>query len=64
VIAGFVGALLLTRFLESLLFEVTPTDPAAFIIVATLLALVAFLACYIPARRTTRVDPVLALRYE
>ncbi len=58
------GALLLTRFMESLLFEVTPTDPTSFIIVTTLLALVAFLACYIPARRATRVDPVRALRYE
>ncbi len=64
VIAGFMGAVLLTRFLESLLFEVTPTDPGAFAAVTALLALVSLLACFIPARRATRVDPVVALRYE
>ena len=64
VMAGFTGAMLLTRFLKSLLFEVKPIDPATFIIVTALLALVALLACYIPAWRATKVDPVVALRCE
>ena len=61
---GVAGALALTRFLRSLLFEIKPTDPATFICVAILLALVALLACYIPARRAMNVDPMIALRYE
>ena len=61
---GVAGALALTRFLRSLLFEIKPTDPATFIGVAILLALVAFAACYLPARRAMRVDPMVALRYE
>ena len=64
VAAGIGGALALTRFLRSLLFEVRPTDPATFIAVAGLLTVVAFGACYIPARRAMRVDPMVALRYE
>ncbi|HEV2224533.1 MAG TPA: ABC transporter permease [Candidatus Acidoferrales bacterium] len=64
VIIGMGGALALTRFLRALLFEITPTDPAALTGVALLLALVALLACYIPARRAMRVDPMVALRYE
>jgi putative ABC transport system permease protein len=61
---GIAGGLGLTRFLESMLFEVKPTDPLTFTGVALLLLLVALLACYIPARRAMRVDPMVALRYE
>jgi putative ABC transport system permease protein len=61
---GLTGALALTRVMASLLFSVGPTDPATFAVVSTLLAGVAFLATYLPARRATRVDPMIALRHE
>jgi predicted permease len=61
---GIAGALALTRFLRALLFEIKPTDPATFIGVAILLMLSALAACYIPARRAMKVDPMDALRYE
>jgi putative ABC transport system permease protein len=61
---GAAGALGLTRFVRSLLFEIKPTDPATFVAVSLILASVALLACYIPARRAMRVDPMVALRYE
>jgi putative ABC transport system permease protein len=54
----------MTRWIESLLFEVHATDPATYVAIAILLAFVAMSACYVPARRATKVDPTIALRYE
>jgi putative ABC transport system permease protein len=61
---GLFGALALTRLMSSLLFEVSPTDPLTFAAVAFCVVLAALLACFIPARRAVRVDPLIALRYE
>ena len=61
---GVIGALLLSRLMKTLLFNVSATDPLIFVLIAATLAAVALIACLFPARRATRVDPMVALRYE
>ena len=62
--AGLLGSLILTRVMSSLLFGVSTTDLTTFALVAIGLLVVGLLACYMPARRATKVDPLVALRYE
>ena len=61
---GLAGAYALTRVLEGFLYQVSVTDPTTFTLLSLLLALVALAACYLPARRATKIDPLSALRYE
>jgi putative ABC transport system permease protein len=62
--AGLMGSLVLTRFLQILLFDIKPTDPLTFGTLTILLAGVALLASFIPARKASRIDPLVALRHE
>jgi putative ABC transport system permease protein len=64
VAVGILASLALTRLMETLLFEVSVTDPLTFGVIALLLTSVALLACFVPARRAAKVDPLVALRYE
>ncbi len=64
VLIGVAGAAALTRLMHSLLFNTSATDPITFILIPVMLSLAAFFACYIPARRAAKVDPLVALRYE
>jgi ABC-type antimicrobial peptide transport system permease subunit len=64
VVVGLIGAFMLTKVMATLLFKVTARDPITFGVVAASLLAVAFFACLVPALRATKVDPLVALRYE
>src|SRR5262249_47265937 len=64
IVAGLLGTAIVTRLMRSLLFEVSPTDPTTLVTVALLLVFVAWGACYIPARRAAKTDPMALLRHE
>jgi predicted permease len=64
VLIGLIASLALTRYIRTFLFEINPADPVTFAAIAFVLSAVALLACYLPARRATRVDPLIALRAE
>jgi len=64
IVIGLAGSWALTRFMEKLLVGVQPTDLLTFSVVSAFLLFAAFVACYLPARRATKVDPLQALRYE
>lgn len=61
---GLAGAIALTRYIEGMLYDVTPLDPLTYVAVVALFVAVTSLASYLPARRATRIDPMTALRYE
>jgi putative ABC transport system permease protein len=63
-VTGLIGAFALTRWMETLLFEVRASDPLTYAVIAIALASVALFACFIPARRATKTDPMMALRYD
>jgi putative ABC transport system permease protein len=63
-VIGLCGALAITRFLKTLLFGVSATDPLTFVLIAMVLLFASLLACWLPARRATKVDPMIALRSE
>jgi putative ABC transport system permease protein len=64
VVVGVAGAIGLSRLIRTLLFEVTPSDPVSYAVTSVLLLVVAGIACYVPARRAMRVDPLVALQAE
>jgi ABC-type antimicrobial peptide transport system permease subunit len=62
--AGLLGAFVLTRWISTLLFGISPTDAVTFLGISLLIAFVSLAACYVPARKSVKLDPMIALRYE